>query len=69
MRLEVLMVAGLKMEAVCFFKTLVSTNKYTQHHNPENQHFWGDQIKDEIGRICSMHGGDTKCIQNFGCKF
>jgi hypothetical protein len=28
-----------------------------------------DQIKeDEMGGSCSTHGGDEKCIQNFGWK-
>jgi hypothetical protein len=29
---------GLKAEAVCSSATLVSTNKSTRHHNPEDQH-------------------------------
>jgi hypothetical protein len=36
---------------------LVSFTKYYQ----------GDQIKeDDMGRPCSTHGRDEKCIQNFG---
>jgi hypothetical protein len=30
--------SGLKMETVCFSKTLVSTYESTQHHNQEEQH-------------------------------
>jgi hypothetical protein len=31
--------SGIKMEAACSSKTLISTYKSTQHHNPENQHW------------------------------
>jgi hypothetical protein len=27
-----------------------------------------DLIEDEMGGACSAHGGDEKCIQNFGWK-
>jgi hypothetical protein len=34
-----------------------------------NQVLVGDQVmKDEMGRACSMHRRDEKCIQNFGQK-
>lgn len=25
---------------------------------------WVDQMKDEVGRACSVHGADEKCVQN-----
>jgi len=26
--------------------------------------YWGDQIrKNEMGRVCGMHGGEQRCIQ------
>jgi hypothetical protein len=30
--------SALKMETVCFSETLASTNEYTWHQNPEEQH-------------------------------
>jgi len=28
--------------------------------------YWGDQInKNEMGRICSMYGGEERCIKDF----
>jgi hypothetical protein len=26
----------------------------------------GTDKDDEVGRACSMHGGDEKCVQSFG---
>jgi hypothetical protein len=31
-------------------------------------HSEGDQIEDEMGRGCSTHGKNEKCIQDFGRK-
>jgi hypothetical protein len=33
------------------------------------RYYWGSEIKgDEMGRICSTHGGDRKWIKNFSQK-
>ena len=26
----------------------------------------GDSLKDKMGKVCSLHGGNKKCTQDFG---
>jgi hypothetical protein len=38
------------------------------HNLYPNKYYYSDQIKDDMGRVCSMHGRDEKFIQNFSHK-